>query len=204
MAQQTDTQLQTLADQIKNEVVPAANTATRVGTLFGDLVDSKLNTGSISTNTALGTSDGLVPSQNAVRTYVSNVSSSIAVSIASVSSSVASIVNPKIYAAVLTHNGINGTPPAAVVAVNTLGFTPTWVYLADGIYFIQELFDYRYTTFTIGGSIYTSPIGTVQIYGSDAGGNSIQIYVNTTSDIVNLPPADGLLYKTPIEIRVYQ
>ena len=204
MSQQTDSQLQTLADQIKNEVTPAANTATRVGTLFGDLVDSKLNTGSISTNTALGTSDGLVPSQNAVRTYVTNVSSSIAISIASVSSSVANIPNPKIYAATLTHNGVAGAPPTALIAVNTLGFTPTWVYLADGNYFIQEYFDYRYTTFTIGRSIYTSPAGNVMIYSSDAGGNNVQIYIITTQDAANNPPANGLLYKTPIEIRVYQ
>jgi hypothetical protein len=68
----TDSQLLTAANVIKNETTTAANTATRVGTMLDDLITSKINSGSISTNTNLGLSDNLVPSQLAVKTYVDN------------------------------------------------------------------------------------------------------------------------------------
>ncbi len=66
----TDLQLLTEANVIKNETATGANTATRVGTMLDNLIYSKINSGSISANAALGTSNVLVPSQYAVKQYV--------------------------------------------------------------------------------------------------------------------------------------
>jgi len=70
MAQKTDSQLQTEAGIITNETLIGANTAVRVGTMFNDTISSKINNDKISDNTALGNDPTLVPTQNAVKTYV--------------------------------------------------------------------------------------------------------------------------------------
>ena len=66
----TDSALNSQALVIKNETILKANTALRVGTMLQDIIDNKINNDKISTNPALGTSNTLVPSQAAVRTYV--------------------------------------------------------------------------------------------------------------------------------------
>jgi hypothetical protein len=48
MTARTDTALSTLASTVATETVHGANTAARVGGLFGDLVDSKYNAATIS------------------------------------------------------------------------------------------------------------------------------------------------------------
>jgi len=70
MAQKTDSQLQTEAGIITNETLIGANTAVRIGTMFNDTISSKINNDKISDDTALGNDPTLVPSQNAVKTYV--------------------------------------------------------------------------------------------------------------------------------------
>lgn len=65
-----DNQLNILATQIKDETTQGANTATRVGEMLKDIIDSKINNDKISTDGRLGTNDTLVPSQKAVKTYV--------------------------------------------------------------------------------------------------------------------------------------
>jgi len=70
MAQQTDEQLRQEATVITTETTPGANTANRVGTMFTNSIDSKINNDVISASTALGSSDSLIPTQNAVKTYV--------------------------------------------------------------------------------------------------------------------------------------
>ena len=72
MSIKTDTQLNTSANIIKTETVTGANTASRIGVMLNDIIDSKINVGQLSTTTSLGTSDTLVPSQKAVKTYVDN------------------------------------------------------------------------------------------------------------------------------------
>jgi hypothetical protein len=70
MAQKTDGQLTTEANIIRDETAIGANTALRIGTMFDGLIDSKINNDRVSNNTALGNDATLVPSQNAVKTYV--------------------------------------------------------------------------------------------------------------------------------------
>ena len=69
MSQLTDAQLITEATVIKTETALGANTANRVGTMFVNSIDSKINVGAIDANTALGTSDSKIPTQNAVKAY---------------------------------------------------------------------------------------------------------------------------------------
>lgn len=71
MAQKTDAQLGVLSQQVADETAPGANTADRVGTLFQDFVDSKINNAVIDTTVTLAAnSDSKIPSQKAVKTYV--------------------------------------------------------------------------------------------------------------------------------------
>lgn len=70
MAQKTDSQLTTEANIIRDETAIGANTALRVGTMLDNLIDSKINNDRVSDSTSLGNSTTLVPSQNAVKTYV--------------------------------------------------------------------------------------------------------------------------------------
>ena len=70
MAQKTDLELITEANIIRDETAIGANTALRVGTMLDNLIDSKINNDMVSDNTSLGNSTTLVPSQNAVKTYV--------------------------------------------------------------------------------------------------------------------------------------
>jgi len=70
MPNKNDNQLNVLATQIKDETTQGANTATRVGEMLKDIIDSKINNDKISTDNDLGFSDALVPSQKAVREYV--------------------------------------------------------------------------------------------------------------------------------------
>jgi len=70
MANINDTQLKVLATEIQDETTEGENTATRVGEMLKDIIDSKINNDKISISDTLGTSDTLVPSQKAVKRYV--------------------------------------------------------------------------------------------------------------------------------------
>lgn len=73
MAQRTDADLLIEANVIRDETAVGANTALRVGVMLDNLIDSKVNNDNVSNNTGLGgstPSPTVVPSQNAVKTYV--------------------------------------------------------------------------------------------------------------------------------------
>lgn len=71
MAQKTDIQLSTQADEVRDETTANANTATRVGTLFEDIVDSKMNNSLlIDEDNMASDSATRVPSQQSVKAYV--------------------------------------------------------------------------------------------------------------------------------------
>jgi hypothetical protein len=76
MAQQNDSQLIVSADVIKNETVANANTATRVGDMLNDIIDSKINNDKIDVDgTLTADSDDLVASQKAIKAYVDSAKS---------------------------------------------------------------------------------------------------------------------------------
>lgn len=73
MAQRTDADLLIEANVIRDETAVGANTALRVGLMLDNLIDSKVNNDNVSNSTGLGgstPSPTVVPSQNAVKTYV--------------------------------------------------------------------------------------------------------------------------------------
>lgn len=76
MAQQNDSQLIVTADVIKNETIANANTATRVGSMLNDIIDSKINNDKIDVDgTLTANSDAVVASQKATKTYVDSAKS---------------------------------------------------------------------------------------------------------------------------------
>jgi hypothetical protein len=81
---QSDTVLTTSADQIMNETIANANTASRVGAMFNALIDSKINNDKIDTDSTMAAnSDSLVASQKAIKTYIDSVAKFVKVSITS-------------------------------------------------------------------------------------------------------------------------
>lgn len=71
MAQKTDAQLQTQNDTIQTETVTNANTALRVGTMFEDIIDSKMNNDDlIDEDNMVSDSATRPPSQQSVKAYV--------------------------------------------------------------------------------------------------------------------------------------
>jgi len=70
MAQKTDLDLITEANIIRDETAIGANTALRVGTMFDNTIDSKINNDRVSNDTQLGNATTIVPTQYAVKTYV--------------------------------------------------------------------------------------------------------------------------------------
>lgn len=132
MPQQNDTQLIVTADVIKNETIPNANTATRVGDMLNDIIDSKINNDKIDVDgTLTANSDAKVASQKAIKTYVDGAKSTdVTLGGATPSDSlfpsqkaVKNYVDGKhkIYRALVNMNGV-----VSAVFENTLGVTLTW------------------------------------------------------------------------------
>jgi len=70
MAQQTDSELTVEATVIQDETTAGANTATRVGQMLNDIIDSKINNDKIDTNVTLSADDTFVPSVPAAKGYI--------------------------------------------------------------------------------------------------------------------------------------
>jgi len=73
MAQRNDSYLTGEATTIQNETAAGQNTAVRVGTMLNDMIDSKMNNNRIDPSPTLGTSNTVVPSQSAVKSYVDSL-----------------------------------------------------------------------------------------------------------------------------------
>src|SRR4051812_35669806 len=81
---QSDIQLVASSIVIRDEIVRRANTALRVGGLFNDLSDSKINIDAIDTDPTLAAnSDEKLPSQEAVKAYVDSAIQTVKVSLTS-------------------------------------------------------------------------------------------------------------------------
>lgn len=127
----TDGQLNNQANVIKNETLIGANTPTRVGLMLNDIIDNKINTDKISTDVVLGTSDDLLPTQNAVKVYADNLidtdialgtSDAVAPSQNAVKVYVDNLAAtfPKTYIAYLTQTGIIAPVPTIIKNTFTL------------------------------------------------------------------------------------
>jgi hypothetical protein len=187
MAQKTNSQLTTEAEVIQNETVMGANTASRVGEMFVDIIDSKINNDDIDTNTSLGTSNTVVPSQNAVKTYVDN---SIGAAY-------------KVYTAVITQSGTNA-PTVDYTLENTLSGTPTWAYAGVGQYTLtlsSQWTNNKTIVFINPGFMPSGFLNTGIALGWERNSSStITIKSKNTSTGAD---ANDLIFKASIEIRVY-
>ena len=111
----------------------------------------------------------------------------------------------KVYTALLTQ--INDDAPAAPTAIvleNTLSGTPTFEYLLPGSYSIRlngEFIEDK--TFFIVGCGDNSVSSGAFIISQDLSSRPDRLTINTGTTVSSATWADGLLYKTPIEIRVY-
>lgn len=71
MAQQTDAQLGTAKETIKNETAEGANSALRIGNMIEDLIDSKINNDKIKDEDDMASNSAShVPSQQSTKAYV--------------------------------------------------------------------------------------------------------------------------------------
>jgi hypothetical protein len=108
----------------------------------------------------------------------------------------------KIYTALLTQSST--TPPTAVILENTLSGTPTFEYLGVGSYSIRldgEFIEDK--TFFIVGCGETSISNGAFIISQDLSTRPDKLTINTGTTVNTATWANGLLYKTPIEIKVY-
>jgi len=73
MSQKTDSQLNSEKNVIKNENDPGENSATRVGEMLENIIDSKINNDRIDTSVNLDGSGKDVADRDAVKTYINNL-----------------------------------------------------------------------------------------------------------------------------------
>ena len=112
----------------------------------------------------------------------------------------------KVYTALLTQvNDDAPAAPTAIVLENTLSGIPTFEYLGIGSYNIRlnGEFIVDKTYFIIGCGDTAISSGAFIVSQDIASFRPDGIVINTGTTTNSATWADGLLYKTPIEIRVY-
>jgi|688.fasta_scaffold397539_2 hypothetical protein len=201
MAQQNDSQLIVSADVIKNETVANANTATRVGDMLNDIIDSKINNDKIDVDgTLTADSDDLVASQKAIKAYVDSAKSTDDTlggatpsdSLFPSQKAIKTYVDAKrpyaVYSALL--NQTAGGDPIATVLQNEL-LPITWAYVSSGVYTATAIGQFEsQKTFYIGGT--TASYTSIAIERTDEDTLTIRTLVG-----------DDELVDTIIEIRIY-
>ena len=218
----TNTQLKTQIDtQITNETVKSGITPTEVGNNIKAVVDYadqqdalKENTLNKSTNTALGTSNILFPTQNAVKTYVDNLTaetytnkSTNIITDATSDSKYPSVKAVKTYvdnksiglpydsyAVSLSQTGTNA-PTETYIFENTIGAI-VWTYNGVGIYIgtLASAFPIAKTFLLINQNKAGKKITLEQISASQ-----VKIFTLTDAGVNE----NNVLNLTSIEIRVY-
>lgn len=109
MAQKTDAQLQTQRAEIENETTTGANTAARVGQMFEDEIDSKINNDKIvDEDDMVSNSSTLLPTQQSVKAYVD----------ANVGGGAVASVNGQTGVVVLDAGDIGNTPAGTIAATD--------------------------------------------------------------------------------------
>ncbi len=105
-----------------------------------------------------------------------------------------------VFSGLLTQVGVGN--PTVTILENTLGSTPTWAYVTAGSYTVTASgkFTLGKTYMTIGTVFDPGDSATFPVWCdiADADGNSIPFFVHKGTVGV-----DGVLNKTPVEIRVY-
>jgi hypothetical protein len=112
---------------------------------------------------------------------------------------VADSIQPyKVFTALLTQSGI--TPPTAFILENTLGFTPIWEYVDPGAYRANSPFFTEKTAVFLGSPYvnFSNEVVTLESARTPSGGGSVAIQSKIDGVRTN-----GVLFNTPIEIRVY-
>lgn len=218
MAELTDLQLTDLSNTVQNETAAGANTATRIGELFNDIVDSKINNDKISTDMVADSgSNSKVPSVAAVETQLSGKQNSLGFTaenvankstnitmdtgsntkyptVAAVESYVSGNTLPyKVYVATLSQSGTSA--PSPIVLQNTLGGTVVWTRTGTGNYVatLNGVFTSNKTVAFVNTSINDTQL---QSYRVD--NDQVRLDQQNLSNV----STDGL-YGNCIEIRVY-
>jgi hypothetical protein len=204
----TDGQLNTQANVIKNETIVGANTPTRVGLMLNDIIDNKINTDKISTDVALGTSDTLLPTQNAVKTYAdrlldanpalgtSNIKGATQNAIKVYVDTLAATL-PKTYIAYLTQTA--SLPPSITIIKNSFTLPIVMSRVTQGNFLVTS----GGTEFTLGKtvcSIINSVSKATKFTGATLLDSSNISFVTRDSTGTN---TDGLLLGDIIKIEVY-
>jgi hypothetical protein len=104
----------------------------------------------------------------------------------------------KVYVALLTQTG--SSAPTAIVLENTLGGDVIWSRTSDGVYYatLVGAFPDENKFFTLN-SITEISSSNISVYWNDS--DSFQL--NTYSGNGPYAPQDNIIFKYPIEIRVY-
>jgi hypothetical protein len=204
----TDGQLNTQANVIKNETIVGANTPTRVGLMLNDIIDNKINTDKISTDVALGTSDALLPTQNAVKTYAdrlldanpalgtSNIKGATQNAIKVYVDTLAATL-PKTYIAYLTQTA--SLPPSITIIKNSFTLPIVMSRVTQGNFLVTS----GGTEFTLGKtvcSIINSVSKATKFTGATLLDSSNISFVTRDNTGTN---TDGLLLGDIIKIEVY-
>ena len=203
----TDGQLNTQANVIKNETVVGANTPTRVGLMLNDIIDNKINTDKISTDQALGNSDSLLPTQNAVKSYADGLidtNTALGTSDVVAPSQNATKVYvdtfaatlPKVYLAYLTQET---TAPAPTQIKSSFTFPIAFSKVTPGNFLATS----GGAEFTLGKTVCTiinSVSKSVKFTGSVVADSSNISFVTRDTTGTN---TDGLLLGDIIKIEVY-
>jgi len=114
----------------------------------------------------------------------------------------------KVYSALLSQEGTNA--PIATELENTLGFTPSYVYSAVGVYSLTPLLDFlnlldkKVAVFVNkgGNDIFNANNSISCAYNYEDGSLEIKTYASGLASNDILSDVDGF-QKTSIEIRVY-
>lgn len=206
MATLNDTQLAAEATIIQNETSAGANTADRVGLMLNDIIENKINNDKIATTTSLGTSNTVVPSQNAVKVYadtkqdllVSGTNIKTVNGSSLLGSGNLTVGLPySVYAFYAEQFSTN--PPVVSVEQNTTAVTITWTRAAQGR--IRG---------TASAAIFTTNKTTVLLSGNagDIDSPNVLIYQVVSTTIIDIANYDTSFVKQDnfnisCEIKVY-
>jgi hypothetical protein len=186
MAQKTDAALQTQNDTIQNETNTGANTASRVGTMIEDLIDSKMNNDQLLDEDNMASDSATRPaSQQSIKAYVDAIGDPLWGEITGTLSNQTDLQTALGLKANLASPALTGTPTAPTASVGTSTTQIATTAFVDAA--AAELGDLNIGSIT----------GAISLVSGDLG--SLWELSGTTTDYtVDLPTAVGNNEKTII------